>query len=386
MSVRAWRTPAAVPEPSVAAPRHRAVWFDATGVRGRGADVILALQNTRVDTFLVRAGQLAEFQGSSGRLHFVVHVETNDELDGLNGQHTVASTNGDVLGRAAARGFPTALLATIHDPDSLEQAIDLASRCRFLVATLVDSTNIPLELVIARLASAGTALFKRVHDTEAALVAFGTLECGADGVLLDTRDPTEVHRLEEAQRLDEHVRTPLVTATVTGVRYLGMGHRACVDTTSMMAANEGCVVGSTSAGGLLACAEVHPLPYMELRPFRVNAGAIHSYIWIPDGRLAYLSELKAGSRVLCVSTDGTARPVVVGRTKIEVRPLLLVEAVHDETILNAIVQDDWHIRLFAADGAPVSVTTLKQGQPLLAHRSAPGRHVGLPFTETILER
>jgi len=386
MSVSAWRAPAVVREPSVAAPRRRAVWFDATVVHGRGSDVVLALQNTRVDTFLVRAPQLAEFQGSSGRLHLVVHVESHDELEGLEAHHTVASTSADLLSRAAARGFRTALLAAIHDPESLERAIDAASRCHCLVASLADPTNIPLELVIARLAAAGTALFKRVHDTEEALVAFATLECGADGVLLETRDPTEVHRLEEALRLDEHARTPLVTATVTCVRYVGMGHRACVDTVSMMTMNEGCLVGSTSAGGLLACAEVHPLPYMELRPFRVNAGAIHSYVWIPDGRLAYLSELKAGGRVLCVSTDGTARPVVVGRTKIEVRPLLLVEAVHDETVLNAIVQDDWHIRLFAADGTPVSVTSLKLGQPLLAHVSEPGRHVGLPFSETILER
>jgi 3-dehydroquinate synthase II/3-amino-4-hydroxybenzoic acid synthase len=84
------------------------------------------------------------------------------------------------------------------------------------------------------------------------------------------------------------------------------------------------LIGSKSNGGILVSSETHYLPYMELRPFRVNAGAIHSYVWGPDNMSPYLSELKAGSKLLCVDTGGNAREVAVGRAKIETRPLLMI--------------------------------------------------------------
>jgi len=43
------------------------------------------------------------------------------------------------------------------------------------------------------------------------------------------------------------------------------------------------------------------------------------------GRTAYLSELHSGSQVLVVDALGRSRTVLVGRVKIESRPLLLVE-------------------------------------------------------------
>src|SRR2546428_7598838 len=51
----------------------------------------------------------------------------------------------------------------------------------------------------------------------------------------------------------------------------------------------------------------HPLPYMPTRPFRVNAGAIHSYTLSKDSRTNYLSELRAGSKVLAVDIKGQTR-------------------------------------------------------------------------------
>ena len=44
------------------------------------------------------------------------------------------------------------------------------------------------------------------------------------------------------------------------------------------------LIGSTSQGGILACPEVFFLPYMELRPFRVNAGGVHSYVYAMNDR------------------------------------------------------------------------------------------------------
>jgi len=55
------------------------------------------------------------------------------------------------------------------------------------------------------------------------------------------------------------------------------------------------------------------VPYMNLRPFRVDADGIHMYAWAPNGRPPYFSDLGVGETVLAVNTSGRARPVTVGR-------------------------------------------------------------------------
>jgi 3-dehydroquinate synthase class II len=52
---------------------------------------------------------------------------------------------------------------------------------------------------------------------------------------------------------------------------------------------------------------------------------VHAYVAIADGSTSYLSEMHTGSQVLAVDAQGRSRTVIVGRVKIETRPLLLVE-------------------------------------------------------------
>lgn len=53
---------------------------------------------------------------------------------------------------------------------------------------------------------------------------------------------------------------------------------------------------------------------------------VHAYIQAPGGKTAYLSELRSGSEVLVTDASGATRAAVVGRCKIEARPMMLVEA------------------------------------------------------------
>lgn len=55
-------------------------------------------------------------------------------------------------------------------------------------------------------------------------------------------------------------------------------------------------------------------------------GPVHAYVAIPGGKTCYLSELKAGKEVIVVDQSRIQRTAIVGRVKIETRPLLLVEA------------------------------------------------------------
>lgn len=46
----------------------------------------------------------------------------------------------------------------------------------------------------------------------------------------------------------------------------------------MLRPGEGLLVGSYAAGLLLVHSEVEDTGYINARPFRVNAGAVHSYV------------------------------------------------------------------------------------------------------------
>ena len=43
---------------------------------------------------------------------------------------------------------------------------------------------------------------------------------------------------------------------------------------------------------------------------------------MPGGKTAYLSELKSGMEVLVIDSQGRQRVAIVGRAKIEMRPLV----------------------------------------------------------------
>lgn len=60
--------------------------------------------------------------------------------------------------------------------------------------------------------------------------------------------------------------------------------------------------------------------------FATFQGPVHSYVAVPGGKTCYLSELKAGREVIVVDESGQQRTAIVGRVKIETRPLVLVEA------------------------------------------------------------
>nr|QLJ96640.1 3-dehydroquinate synthase [Micromonospora carbonacea] len=273
----------------------------------------------------------------------------------------------------------------VTDAETMQEAVATLGHVDVLLVSFADETNIPLELIVAEAQSQRTTVVKRVHNSVDALVTRGVLQHGPDAMLLRVSTPGEVARLarELLERRTEQL--DLVEAEVTAVRSIGMGMRGCVDTADLFEPDEGILVGSTSSGGLLVCAEVHYLPYMNLRPFRVNAGAVHSYVWTPAGRTAYITDLSAGEQVLAVNTAGRARPVLVGRIKTEMRPLRLIECRIGDSTINTIVQDDWHVRLFDAAGAVTNCTSIAVGDRMLAISAVPGRHVGIPVSESIKE-
>lgn len=179
----------------------------------------------------------------------------------------------------------------------------------------------------------------------------------------------------------------LEPATVTSVQDGGMGDRVCVDTTSLFRDGEGLLVGSTARSFCLVHAETLKAEYIQPRPFRVNAGAVHMYLFAPEGKTRYLSELAAGQPVLAVHPDGIHRVLTVGRAKIERRPHTLVHwRTAEGRSGHAMLQTAETIRLVAPDGAAVAVTDLQPGQLILVHGEEAARHTGLPVDSRLEER
>ena len=83
----------------------------------------------------------------------------------------------------------------------------------------------------------------------------------------------------------------------------------------------------------------------------MNAGAVHAYIRVGE-KTRYLSELKSGDEVTIVSKDGLARSAIVGRSKIEKRPMILIEAEVEGERISTLLQNAETIKLVGADGTP----------------------------------
>jgi len=268
----------------------------------------------------------------------------------------------------------------INDKED-EERVSTTHLDKLVVVQTTDWTIIPLENLIVRRGG----LMAEVTGADQAKLVTEVLERGVEGVVLDTRSAEEIRKTVALV----HSLSPkldLVAATVTTVRPLGMGDRACVDTCTSMSPGQGMVVGNSGQAFLLVHSESLETPYVAPRPFRVNAGAVHAYVLLPEGKTKYLSELKAGDEVLLVSHDGSTAVGYVGRNKIERRPLLLVEAEAEGHSVSLILQNAETIRLTAPDGAAISVATLRPGDQVLAHLEAGGRHFGHHVEETITEK
>jgi 3-dehydroquinate synthase II len=268
----------------------------------------------------------------------------------------------------------------VKDRPSEEEAVR-RSREGYVIVRTPDWTVIPLENLVSR----AERVIAAVGNRKEAELALGALERGVRGVLLRTGDPSVIR--DVGKLLKEGTGTvDLVPFTITAIRPVGMGDRVCVDTCTMMGEGQGILVGNTSSAFLLVQAETQENPYVAPRPFRVNAGAVHAYALMPGGKTAYLSEIGVSEKVALVSAGGGVTEACVGRTKIEKRPLLLVEAEGAGRHASLILQNAETVRLVGDGGKPISVAALKVGDRVLGATAEAGRHFGVAVKETIVEK
>jgi len=272
----------------------------------------------------------------------------------------------------------------VFDERYEEFAEAAAETARYTVVVGEDWRIIPLENLIARTGDE-TTLVAGVTDAEEARTAFETLEIGADAVLLDADDPDVIRETCEVRDAADRESLELSWGEVVEVEPVGSADRVCVDTGSLMDDDEGLLVGSMSRGLFFVHAETAESPYVAARPFRVNAGAVHAYVRTPDGGTSYLSELRSGDEVAIVDTDGAVREAVVGRSKIERRPMFRVAAEVDGDRVETLLQNAETIKIATRDGR-TAVTALEPGDEVRLYYEPVARHFGEAVEESIVEQ
>ncbi len=240
---------------------------------------------------------------------------------------------------------------------------------------------IPVENLLARC----SCVTVEVAGADEARLAAGILEGGVDAVVVPSEALGELKAVVAACKLSQGEEA-LRTAVVTRVEPAGLGHRVCVDTLSLLRRGQGMLIGNSSAFTFLVHAETEHNEYVAARPFRINAGAVHAYARLPGDRTCYLEELHAGREVLITDNCGRTTSATVGRVKVEVRPMLLVEAEVEGERGAVFLQNAETIRLTAPDGTPLSVVSLRPGDQVLCRTDEAGRHFGMRVREEIRER
>ena len=282
----------------------------------------------------------------------------------------------------------------VSTSEGQSKARAMAGSVEWILLDLGEWKMIPIENVIASCDGGPTKVAARISSAEQVLGAAFALDIGVDALLV-TEDilPTALiaksQRGEREQSEMEEVKSEefeLSTLRIIQVKEGGVGDRICVDLTSMLDLGEGMIVGSSSNSMVLVHGETVESEFVPTRPFRVNAGAAHTYILMADGGTKYLSELKMGDQVMVSNSEGKSRTATVGRVKIERRPFILFkwrDENHNEA--GALLQQAETVRLVTESGL-ISITDLSPDMKIIGWSGGAGRHLGIEITADVTEK
>ncbi len=273
---------------------------------------------------------------------------------------------------------------------SQEEALSLIGMVPWVLVRCSDWTMIPLENLVAASRGSGTRIAAAITNEADLTGAAFALDHGVDAILVadDLWGPaSEVAGLREPSE-DAPYSPPaeISTAVITSIESGGIGERACIDLTQRLDGGEGMAIGSVSGLLCLVHGETIPSDYVPTRPFRVNAGAVHSYALMADGSTKYLSELSAGDDVAIVLPDGSLRPATIGRLKIERRPFLLIRYLSQEYEGQIITQQAETVRLVTPGGGNISVTDVAAGVEISVLSDLRMRHMGIALEGGTIEK
>jgi len=277
----------------------------------------------------------------------------------------------------------------IDDPSDQEEALSLIGLVPWLLVRCSDWTMVPLENLVAASRGTSTRIAAAIDEEVELNGAAFALGGGVDAILVPGHLVSDAVTIlggkwdrEETQD-DEAI---IEEARILSIEGAGVGERVCVDLTRRISDGQGMAVGSISGNLCLIHGETIQSDYVPTRPFRVNAGAIHSYALMADGKTKYLSELTSGDEVAILSTSGSKEKATVGRLKVETRPLLLIRFEVPGSEGQIVVQQAETVRLISPSEGAISVTQAKEGDKISILTDNRARHVGFAIPAEVKEK
>lgn len=277
---------------------------------------------------------------------------------------------------------------TIDSDAGQSAAMAAIGSVEWLLVECSDWEMIPVENLVAAAQSTPTRIAVAVNARESVLGIAFALDRGVDALLVTPQRELWQAALSARAMRDEREQNPirqqpqpceisLQRCTVTNVESFGTGDRVCVDLTRMLKVGQGMLIGSQAGQLALVHGETIESEYVPTRPFRVNAGAVHSYILLADSTTKYLSELTSGDAVMLVDVAGAEDSAVVGRVKLEHRPLVRIgwSDANGESG-QVVLQQAETARLMRSNGTPLSVTNVIIGDEIIADCRSVTRHLG----------
>lgn len=170
---------------------------------------------------------------------------------------------------------------------------------------------------------------------------------------------------------------------VTKIEEIGEGMRVCLDFVDILAPSDGVYIGNTGHGYIKVLAENRESEGYPARPFRINVGSFHQYIF-QDGETKYLHEWKAGDEVI-ITDEREERKIPLGRVKMEKRPLMRVECTLGDKLVSATLQKSTSVFVVEEQAGEMPLMDVQQGQKILVLADEPGRHLGEKIDEVIFE-
>ena len=317
--------------------------------------------------------------------------------DGIrqNGVDLLQGEDLDIDGDALyIKGKQVGRKVDVSNSEGQAKARAMAGSVEWILLDLGEWKMIPIENIIAACDGGPTKVAAKISSPEQVLGAAFALQIGVDALLVNQQTlPTAI--IAKSQR-GENNSEPLDKGPsstydlsyleITEVKEGGVGDRVCVDLTSMLEIGEGMLVGSSSSSMVLVHGETIESEFVPTRPFRINAGPLHSYIQMADGSTSYLSEIKMGDEVIVIGDSGSTRKAIVGRVKIERRPFILFKwKDENDNEAGALLQQAETVRLISDSGL-ISITELTPGIKLLGWSGGIGRHVGQQISAKVEEK
>jgi len=326
-------------------------------------------------------------------------------------------------------------IVRLKDSSGQEQALAVLGSVEWLLVEVESYEElwqmIPAENIIAAAQSTGTKLAFAVKKATDVAGLANALELGVDALCISTKsgdDDPDLWKTAFEARKERNAEAEKASASLSSdskqqskpkpeivvgscwrrdTKGTVLADRICVDLVQKLRPEEGCWVGSSAKIMSLVLSEAASSQFVPTRPFRVNAGPVHSYILLGDGiTTKYLCELQASDQVMVYNTQtNSGKPVAVGRLKEEIRPCVLVELETQEDDVGDCVgprgqvflQQAETVRLAQPSGEFVRVTDLEAQsgggngmdlirKPILLRIMKTGTHVGKAYSGKVEER